>query len=226
MVPTTFSLQAASQTLEDEGLVDLEDSSIGGHILDMEKRRFPFSTEYGLDFCNTHVLQNERVRSIVKSTFRRCVLAHWLRYEAYPGHIVSFMRGGQRAGRCALVIHLWAKGSRVNYFPRSHMLELPATKGKRLLWETAPSAISEAGCMATEKYFEDGGLVILDARTNYEIKQGYAIKFEFVTEDLIKSWPKMVLPKSGVLERKVDSMQSAEIGVNFAFKDHLATEPK
>lgn len=97
--------------------------------------------------------------------------------------------------------------------------------------------------MATEKYFEDGGLcvitfrlqrlavltccrVILDARTKYETKQGYAIKFEFVTEDLIKSWPKMVLPKSDVLERKVDSMQSAEIGVNFAFKDHLATEPK
>lgn len=59
MVPTTFSLQAANRTLEGEGLVDLEDSSIGEHIVDMEQRRFPFSTEYGLDFCITHVLQNE-----------------------------------------------------------------------------------------------------------------------------------------------------------------------
>lgn len=61
------------------------------------------------------------------------------------------------------------------------------------------------------------GRVILDARSWYKMQQGYAIKFEFVEDDLVKDWPKMALPKSDVLIKKVASMQSPEIGVNFIF---------
>lgn len=69
--------------------------------------------------------------------------------------------------------------------------------------------------------------VIIDARTRYEIKEGYAIKFEFVTEDLVTTkWPKMMLPSMDSLRRKVDEMQSAKIALNFAFYDHLVAEPK
>lgn len=68
------------------------------------------------------------------------------------------MQGGQKAGRCAVMVHLLSKGSRVNYFLGSHLLELPATKGRRLLWETALSALTDAGHVASEKTFEQGGM--------------------------------------------------------------------
>ncbi|KAK8144788.1 hypothetical protein G3M48_005346 [Beauveria asiatica] len=169
---------------------------------------------------------SRHLHAIVTSVFHKCVLAHWLRYEAYPGHVVSFMRGGQGAGRRALLVHLWAKGSIVDYFPRSHLLELAATKGGRLLWETPKDALSEAGCIPCEKCFDEGGLVILDARIKYEIKTGYAITFELGTEDLVRDWPKMELPKLEVLERKVASMQSAEVQLNFTFDPSLVAKPE
>ncbi|OAA38528.1 hypothetical protein ISF_09886 [Cordyceps fumosorosea ARSEF 2679] len=163
----------ACKALDEEGLFDMQDLLIGEHILEMERRRFHFSSEYGLEFCR---------------------------------HIISFMRGGQRAGRRALLVHLLAKGSLVDYFPRSHLLELAAIKGGRLLWETPKEALTEAGCSPCEKNFPDGGLVILDARMKYEIKTGYAITFEFGTEELVRKWPKMELPKLEVLKQKVASI--------------------
>lgn len=70
---------------------------------------------------------------------------------------MSFMRGGQKAGRHALMVHLWPKGSEVVYFTGSHLVELPARKGRRLLWEAEEQILLEAGCQPVRKNFEDGG---------------------------------------------------------------------
>ena len=99
----------------------------------------------------------KRIRTTVEAVLGRCTLAHWLRYKAYPGHVVCFRSGGPKAGRRALLVHLWAKGSRVEYYGGSHLHDLPKQKGARLLWETQPSTLNEAGCVATPKSFRDGG---------------------------------------------------------------------
>lgn len=59
--------------------------------------------------------------------------------------------------------------------------------------------------------------VIVDARLAFEIKQGSPITSVFATEDELKGWAKIVLPKSEDLVRKVAEMESKRIGVNFAF---------
>ena len=99
------------------------------------------------------------VRSIILAYFKgkRCILGHWLRYEAYPGHIVCFRRGGPKAGQKALMVQLWVKGSQVVYYSGSHLHELPTEEGRRSLHEISPVAIADAGCVAMEKVFEDGG---------------------------------------------------------------------
>ena len=55
--------------------------------------------------------------------------------------------------------------------------------------------------------------VILDARVDYEMKEGYAITFEFATDSIIKNWPKMMVPTK--LVQKVAGMQTEMITVNY-----------
>ncbi|CAD6445933.1 5398761d-2153-434d-b04a-641ca121d054 [Sclerotinia trifoliorum] len=107
MESTKFSPEAVKESLFQEGFFYLEDLAVGEGILEMEKRGFEYFSEYGLNFCKQHIL-NARIMSIAESFFgdETCILAHWLRYTAYPGHILCFRRGGPKAGRCVLVVHL------------------------------------------------------------------------------------------------------------------------
>ncbi|GKU05488.1 unnamed protein product [Fusarium langsethiae] len=221
MASTTFSLDFAKRSLDEDGVFDLETPVIGEAIRNMQQKNFPFFTEYGLHFCKEYVLNNACITSIIESFFQgqRCILAHWLRYEAYPGHIVCFRRGGPKAGQKVLMVHLWAKGSRVDYYRGSHLHELPTEMGRRSLHEIPPAALAEVGCNATEKNFKDGGIVVLDSRVGYEMKEGYPIIFEFGTEDVVKNWAKMILPKLSGLPQKVAEMESPKIGLNFEFED-------
>jgi len=217
MASVTFALEVANKSLRDDGFFDLSDSSIGEHISEMEQKAFPFFSQYGLDFCKQYVLDDARIRSILESIFKRCSLGHWLRYKAYPGHIECFRRGGPKAGLRVLVVQLWAKGSRAVYYLGSHLLDLPTEKGQRSLHEISRRALVEAGCEAKEVKFPEGGVVILDARICFEMEQGYAITFMFATDEVLKAWPKMILPNSRMLIANVANMESPKIGVNFAF---------
>ncbi len=51
--------------------------------------------------------------------------------------------------------------------------------------------------------------VILDSRVDYEMKEGYAITFEFATDDIIETWSKMKVPAK--LGQKMASVQSETI---------------
>ena len=74
---------------------------------------------------------------------------------------------------------------------------------------------------------------IFDARIGFELKEGYAITFEFATIDVVergdKPWPKMVLPSSpeliqkvGDMERDLENRKFQKIRMNFVFRDSIA----
>ena len=44
-------LDAADKSLLEKGFVEFDDPSLGASIVDMERRGFPYFTEYGLEFC-------------------------------------------------------------------------------------------------------------------------------------------------------------------------------
>jgi hypothetical protein len=223
MESTTISLDFAKKSLLEEGFVDLCDTKVGEHVWEFEQKEFPFYTEDGMDFIMRHILGNPVIRSIVEWFFgdKGCVLAHCLRYGALPGHIESFL-GGRDAGRDALVVHLLAKSSQVDYYAKSHLHVFPAEKGARFTREPPRSALQEAGCEAHNKNFNIGGSVILDARLSREIWGGYAITAIFVTEALVTRFklPQMTLPNLPGLRNKVADMQeqSKNIRLNFAFE--------
>jgi hypothetical protein len=158
----------------------------------------------------------------MKSVLGHCSLGHWLRYKALPGHIECFRKGGPEAGLRVLVVHQLAKGSSVEYYPGSHLLKLPTTEGLRSLEETTRDALIEARCLPEKKTYPDGGLVIRDARLCTEIKEGYAITFIFATDDVVATWPKLLLPNSPELIRAVVKMETEHIKINFAVRDSAA----
>ncbi|KAK3934086.1 hypothetical protein QBC46DRAFT_462801 [Diplogelasinospora grovesii] len=130
---TTFSLDIANKSLHEEGFVNLSNLKVGEHV----------------------------IRSIVEWFFgdKGCVLAHCLRYGAFLSYIESFL-SGRDAGRRALMVHLLAEGSRVDYYAKSHLHVFSTEKGAR---------------------------VVLDARLSREISGGYVITVIFIIKDLSKN---------------------------------------
>ncbi|KAM7188712.1 hypothetical protein V8F33_010482 [Rhypophila sp. PSN 637] len=214
----TFELDVAEKSLLEEGFIVLDDPIVGSRIKEMEEREFPYFTEFGLDFCRQFAF-DERIRSILEASLKECILAHWLRYEQFPGHVECFRKGGPRAGRRVLTVHLWAKGSEVAYYVGSHLHDLGTVTGRRSLHEIPHSELNRVGSEPRVKYFPHGGLVILDARLGFEIKEGYAITFLFAEEEVIVKWPKIGLPYSKALAEKVSSMEKEmpTIRLNFSF---------
>ncbi|KAK1754138.1 hypothetical protein QBC47DRAFT_385845 [Echria macrotheca] len=220
MEPEIFSLEVAKKSLDEEGFIRLNDLELGNDISQMQQRGFPFWSEDGLDFCRKHVLADERIRSILKSWFgERCILVHWLRYTANPGHVICFRRGGPEAGRRRLMVHLMARGSQVVYWSRSHLQKLLWLETEYRYYEIPAPTLVNAGLKGEDLEFKDSHLrAIVDARLGLELKQGYAIAFVFATEDALNRLPPMFLPNLPTLKQKVrDEMESPDIGVNFAF---------
>jgi len=211
-----FTVEVAKTTLLEQGFLDWRNKAIGDSIQGMEEMGFKFLSEYGLDLCEQHIL-NTDILSIVESFFggETCILAHCLRYIEYPGHILCFRKGGPLAGRRVLGIQLLARGSRIDYYSGSHHHHLPTINGKRFLYEISKSSMDEVGCPCEEKEFPDGGLTIFDARIGFELKEGYAITFEFATADIIETRHQIILPNLPKLVQKVEDMRRSLVNLNF-----------
>lgn len=51
MASTALTVDMARTSLLEKGYFDLNDSTVGDRVLEMEKQGFPYLTEYGMDFC-------------------------------------------------------------------------------------------------------------------------------------------------------------------------------
>jgi hypothetical protein len=100
-------------------------------------------------------------------------------------------------------------------FPQLHLLKWAAMPQRRIL-KMAACKLSLVIAVACS---DPSTRVVLDSRVGYEMKEGYPIIFEFGTEDVVKNWAKMILPKLSGLPQKVAEMESPKIGLNFEFED-------
>ncbi len=51
MALSQVSQEAAEQALLEDGYFCWEDASAGDRVMEMEKKKFPYYSEYGLEFC-------------------------------------------------------------------------------------------------------------------------------------------------------------------------------
>jgi len=87
------------------------------------------------------------------------------------------------------------------------------------MWEIAFAALVRAGIRGKETFFENGGLVILDARLAWEMGHGSPITCGFAVKDELRSWPKLVPPESEESAQMVAELETEQIGVYFAIQD-------
>ncbi|KAH7137577.1 hypothetical protein EDB81DRAFT_655809 [Dactylonectria macrodidyma] len=220
------SLEDAQRALREDGFIDLQDTRIGEYVQQMELRKFPFFSKWGLESCKTYVFDDEvrRIPKLLVNLLGPCRLGHWLRYKAEPNHVEALITGGREAGLGALGIHQIAKGSRITFYPGSHLVDLPTKKTeetKRGLHETTDAALREAGCEPVEKEFPDGGLIIRAGRLYVSLKEGYVITIVFATKQVLASWPEIELPPIAELIRNVIKLETEKIQVNFAIGNSI-----
>jgi len=223
MDPKLSALEAAAvQSLLKDGYVRLDDKDVGEYIEAMQKKGFQnlsLLSPYGREYYKEHVLDHPHIFTIIGSLLNKSKLGHWLRYKELPGHIECFRRGGQEAGLRVLIIQQWAKGSRADYYPGSHVLDLPTKEGERALYETTKDALHEAGCLAKEEQFPEGGLVIRDARLYVEMPSRYGFHLLFAEDEILAAYPKLIVPNQPELVRKIEELQTSKIRINFELKD-------
>jgi hypothetical protein len=174
MASSNISLETVKSALLEKGFYAWEDGATGERVAEMETRGFPYWTEYGLDFCaetafdlvsplldhsfGSRTETSQRIQSVLEELFDRCTLAHWLRYEEHPNHVECFRRGGPKAGRRLMVVHICSKGSSVDYYAGSHLHDLETSKGLRSLHEIPFPELQRVGCVPDTREFKDGGL--------------------------------------------------------------------
>lgn len=219
MSPTTISSEEARTALAKDGFYFIQDPTLGLRILEMERNgsQFSSSSKPGLEFCKSNVLNDERIRTVLESSFDWCGLGYYQRIAEDQGHIFQLRKGGEKPD--ILLVHLWSKGSRVTYYRGSHLIPWKSVRAANRMWEIPFAALARADIHGTEIPFENGGLAILDARIAFEMRRGSPITCGFAVEDELRTWPKLVPPESEDLAQMVAELETEKIGVYFAIQD-------
>ncbi|KAJ9137646.1 hypothetical protein NKR23_g8939 [Pleurostoma richardsiae] len=65
----SVSLEDARRAILEDGFFVVTDPVVGERVREMESLKLPYTSEYGLDFCKTNVLDDTRIRGILESFF-------------------------------------------------------------------------------------------------------------------------------------------------------------
>ncbi|CZR66035.1 uncharacterized protein PAC_15936 [Phialocephala subalpina] len=219
MSTTAISFEDARTALAEDGFYCIQDPTVGLRILEMERNgsQFSSSSKAGLEFCKSNVLKDERIRTILESSFDWCGLGYYQRIAEDQGHIFQLRKGGENPD--ILLVHLWSKGSRVIYYRGLHLIPWKSVRAANRMWEIPFAALARAGIHGTEIFFENGGLAILDARLAFEMGHGSPITCGFAVKDELRSWPKLVPPDSEDSAQMIAELETEKVGVYFAIRD-------
>jgi len=153
-------------------------------------------------------------------------------YGPRPGKVFSFLNNatveldektaGENKGQSkvkVLVVQLFSSNSKMAFYKRSHLYPLRAVRAKIGLLDVPHSNLAKYGLDGYLVHMKEGGLAIIDGRLGFEMIQGNTVMAGFATEEELKLWEKMLLPKTTSLMRKIKEMESKQIGINVEFID-------
>ncbi|KAM5357021.1 hypothetical protein ACJZ2D_016694 [Fusarium nematophilum] len=219
MASTTFVLEDAIKAIAVNGFYHIQDPAVGQRIAEMEKNKHQFSTTStaGLEFYRDNVHEDQRIRSVLENSFDWCAFGDYRRIQEDRGHVFQLRRGGAKAD--VLVVQLWKDGCRGIYWRGSHRIPretLESTRAANRMWEVASARLERAGCQPIPVDFQTSGLVILDARIAFETDHGSPVTCSFAPLYQLRSWPKLIPPKTEGSDKLVEELQGDRVGVYFA----------
>ncbi|EXL67057.1 hypothetical protein FOPG_16802 [Fusarium oxysporum f. sp. conglutinans race 2 54008] len=189
-------VEEAKADIEEKGFHKIDDSEIGTKIAVMRDSGLSFymHNESGFQFCRDHVLLNEYIQNTINAPSSdagsRYLLVHQGSFAADPGHIYTFRNGGEKPD--ILIVQAWPRNSRATFYSGSHKAgsRVKRLSGATSLWETAKAQLQNAGYKAESVSFEQGGLVICDARVFFERQEERTYVYSYiklsVLEQLLK----------------------------------------
>ncbi|KAG8410826.1 hypothetical protein J3459_016947 [Metarhizium acridum] len=192
----------------------------------MDQDDIPFASAEGLRFCKTAVLDDSRIRSVLKSFFKWSGLGLYRSIGARPG-AYAFMQSDPDAEVEGLLVRLATKGSKATFWRGSHRCQWPSTIGENNLWFVPRAALAKLRLFGVEPVtciFEHGGLIIIDPRVPTEIIEGETTTFGFGTKEVLEgSWKPMKIPKTDDIEEVISIMESSDFGIN---KEYIEPQRK
>jgi len=108
-----------------------------------------------------------------------------------PGHICTLRNGGEDLG--LLIVQLWPKASKATFYSKSHKVQLTRARAANNLWEVPLRQLEDNKCGAEDLLasFQEGGLVIFDARIAFERKDKRCYYYTYVNVSLLEKWRRM-----------------------------------
>ncbi|KAK2679068.1 hypothetical protein RAB80_004249 [Fusarium oxysporum f. sp. vasinfectum] len=146
-------VEEAKADIEEKGFHKIDDSEIGTKIAVMRDSGLSFYMhhESGFQFCRDHVLLNEYIQNTINAPSSDAGSRYLL---AHQGSFAAYPN------------HIWSRIKR--------------TDGATPLWETAKAQLQNAGYKAESVSFEQGGLVICDARIFFERQEERTYVYSYI----------------------------------------------
>ncbi|KAF5019280.1 hypothetical protein F66182_8733 [Fusarium sp. NRRL 66182] len=179
------SVEEAKADIYNKGFYKLDDAEIGSRIDAMRAGDLDFGlySESGFDFCRGSILLNPYVQDIISALSSDVGSPYLLAYADElapdPGHVQTLQDKGINLDY--LVIQAWPRESKATFYSRSHRArDITRRQAPNFLWEAARAQLLQQGCEAEDCTFEQGGLVIFDARTFFQRLQDKSYFYVYV----------------------------------------------
>ncbi|KAA8611963.1 hypothetical protein TUN199_01295 [Pyrenophora tritici-repentis] len=229
-----MALPRSEACIIEDGVFFLDDPEVGDRFQEMNEKRFAFKTVAGvnfcLDFCRSRTLEDDRIRCIIESFFKRSGLGLLKLYGPQPDIIFTFLNNpsneaseessentkGKQNVKVLLVL-LLSKNSTVEFYKRSHLHVLQADIARIGLLQVAPENLESEEIESCEVTMEAGGFAIIDGRLAFRIIKGQAIIVGFGVDEEVKEWNKMRFPREVSIIEKVRAMNRERIFMNVLF---------
>ncbi|KAF5024766.1 hypothetical protein F66182_3144 [Fusarium sp. NRRL 66182] len=179
------SVEEAKADIEEKGFHKVDDPEIGSKIdlMRANEQSFYFSEQSGFDFCRDHILLNTYIQGILSALSADAGSQYLLVNQATlapdQGHIYTLRDGGKQIDW--LIVQAWPKNSRVTFYAGSHKADkLQRSPSSNRFWEVAKADLLQNGCKAENCIFDQGGLMIFDARACFEREQERSYHYAYV----------------------------------------------
>jgi len=213
---TSLSVTDIQKAFSEDGILYVEDATIGDRVKEIQMKRFPFESAEGLDFCRMNVLEDIRIRCVLEALLPWSGLGIYEVYRTDANYIYAFMTGLNSELK-AVVVQLWSPQSCITVYGGSQSLPIKGFIASNGLLEIPYAPLKQ--CKPINVEMENGGLAIFDARLAFKNVKGFAIYFVFATREELQGWRKKVLPGDQELKAKAGQIESSKIGLNLCFKD-------
>ncbi|KAH7309106.1 hypothetical protein B0I35DRAFT_482837 [Stachybotrys elegans] len=176
----------------------------------------PLTSINGLRFFNSQLLHNHELRPILLTLFERFGLLLY-RSHAADDADYCYKTSARHAEQDGVIVHLISSNAKVSFWNASHRLPLTYERSDKNLWHVPRSVLEAEGLTRTDLTFKQGGFIITDPRTCFNIQEGFVITIALGERPLLERFGRVDVVWNPEVERMIQSMESNRFTMNVRY---------